>query len=598
MSSEKFNEESRPKLSAMFRPYRGRIVGFVALASVAMLAETVAIGLLVPLMGLLLPEGIAAADGGVLARLTDGLSDAGIDSAWTIGAVLIALVVTKNVLTYAVTRYTDAMSFRFQRDVQYDIAERFTNADYGFIASANMGTMADMAFRVVARAGGMFTAGLVVIHSLIRAAAYVMVMVLVSWPLTIGVLIAAAGVTLANVAVVRAAQTSGERAANEEAEVGGFIHALLSGARTLRSYGQEAQEMARFKALGERVYRRRKTKSAVRAFPGPFSEVVALTSLVLALGLSARLLGSASLGEMAVFVVMLVRALPAVSGLNAARATIASDRTYADRISLWLADSRRTTMEDGSEPFASLREGVRFSGVSFAYPSRQERVLTNATFEIAAGKTTAIVGPSGAGKSTVLDLLLRLYDPTLGAVTVDGKPLETLRLADWRGAIGMVSQGSFLFHDTVRANIAYGKPGATDAEIERAVEQAAAGFVYDFPDGLDTVVGDRGLLVSGGQRQRLAIARALVRSPEILVFDEATSELDTQSERLIHDAVKQLQQDHTIVIVAHRLSTVRDADQILVLDAGAIAEQGTHEELLALGGIYHLLATQAQDPKD
>ena len=205
--------------------------------------------------------------------------------------------------------------------------------------------------------------------------------------------------------------------------------------------------------------------------------------------------------------------------------------------------------------------------------------------------SVALVGPSGSGKTTLVEMLPRLHDPVEGTVRLDGVPLTELSRASVRAMIGMVSQDTVLLNDTVRNNITFGHPGATDTQIEAAARAAnALEFIAELPEGYATMLGERGTRLSGGQRQRIAIARALLRDPPILLLDEATSALDTESERLVQEAIERLMQDRTALVIAHRLATVRDADRILVLDAGKIVEQGSHDELYRAGGLYRRLS--------
>jgi subfamily B ATP-binding cassette protein MsbA len=229
---------------------------------------------------------------------------------------------------------------------------------------------------------------------------------------------------------------------------------------------------------------------------------------------------------------------------------------------------------------------VRFDAVSFAYDDGTP-ALKSLTLDIPAGKTVALVGPSGAGKSTIMNLIPRYYDATSGDLTIDGQDVRGVTLESLRNVIALVSQEVTLFDDSVRANIGYGRPDATQDEIEQAARMAAAdGFIRDLPQGYDTLVGQRGLKLSGGQRQRLAIARAMLKNAPILLLDEATSALDTESERQVQTALETLMDGRTTLVIAHRLSTVVGADLIHVIDAGQVVESGTHAELLAHGGAY------------
>jgi ATP-binding cassette subfamily B protein len=237
---------------------------------------------------------------------------------------------------------------------------------------------------------------------------------------------------------------------------------------------------------------------------------------------------------------------------------------------------------------------VSYDDVAFGY-GEDDPVLEDVTFDVSGGETVALVGPTGAGKSTVMKLLLRMYDPESGAVRIDGQDLREVQIPSIRRAIGYVSQETFLFYGTVRENIAYGTFDASDAEIRQAAEAAEAHqFIQNLPDGYDTMVGERGVKLSGGQRQRVAIARAMLKDPEILVLDEATSDVDTETEMLIQRSLDDLTSDRTTFAIAHRLSTIKDADTILVLEDGHIVERGSHEDLLAANGLYaNLWAVQA-----
>jgi ATP-binding cassette, subfamily B, bacterial MsbA len=231
---------------------------------------------------------------------------------------------------------------------------------------------------------------------------------------------------------------------------------------------------------------------------------------------------------------------------------------------------------------------LRFEGVWFRYEDQD--VLQDVSFTLPQGKTLALVGPSGAGKSTLADLVPRFYDPYRGRILIDGVDLKELSLRDLRGQIGIVSQEAILFHDTVLANIAYGDPQPDRAAVEAAARMAYAHeFITQLPQDYDAMIGERGTMLSGGQRQRLSIARAIYRSPALLILDEATSNLDTQSEKLVQEALERLMRDRTSLVIAHRLSTIREADLILVLDQGRVIEQGDHESLLSQAGLYQVL---------
>jgi subfamily B ATP-binding cassette protein MsbA len=272
----------------------------------------------------------------------------------------------------------------------------------------------------------------------------------------------------------------------------------------------------------------------------------------------------------------------------------ATERVFA------MIDAKPMIVEKpGAEPLVVRRGEIALRGVHFSYMPGQ-KALNGINLVVPAGKTVALVGPSGAGKSTILNLIPRFYDTTEGAVLIDGRDVRDVTLASLRASMGLVSQEISLFDDTVRANIAYGRPGASEAEIVEAAKNAAAhDFIVDLPNGYDTEVGGRGVKLSGGQRQRLAIARAMLKNAPILLLDEATSALDTESERQVQTALRRLMSGRTTLVIAHRLSTVVDADIIYVIDSGQVRESGTHRELLAKGGVYAgLYATQLTDDLD
>ena len=243
-----------------------------------------------------------------------------------------------------------------------------------------------------------------------------------------------------------------------------------------------------------------------------------------------------------------------------------------------------------ARPAPELRGAIAFENVGFAYDAGR-RVLQNISLSVAPGETIAFVGASGAGKTTLLALLPRFYEPTEGRITIDGLPLPAMTLESLRRQIGLVSQDVFLFGGSLRENIAYGRLGASDAEILEAARRAqVADFIASLPEGLDTIVGERGVTLSGGQKQRVAIARAFLKNPPILILDEATSALDSQTEREIQQALDALAAGRTTLVIAHRLGTIRNADRIVVMQAGRIAEIGSHADLIARGGIYAALA--------
>jgi ATP-binding cassette subfamily B protein len=367
---------------------------------------------------------------------------------------------------------------------------------------------------------------------------------------------------------------------------------VISGIRTVRSFARERQEVSRYRKAIDRTFELA-AKQALMI--GGFSGLVGFVgygAVALVVWYGGRLVtaGELTMGQLTAFLLYTGIVAVSLGSLGSLwsdfmRAIGASRRIFE------LLDERGTLEGAPGEPAGDVRGALRFDDVTFAYPTRPEQaVLRGFDLEVLPGQVVALVGQSGAGKSTVAVLIQRFYDPQGGSILLDGRNLRTIAPRSLREQIGAVMQEPVLFAESIAENIRYGKPGASDDEVRQAAALAnAAGFIEAFPERYDTLVGERGVRLSGGQKQRVAIARAVLKDPRVLILDEATSALDAESEHLVQEALDRLMQGRTTIVIAHRLSTVRRADRVVVLDSGRAVESGTHHALMGRDGIYRRL---------
>ncbi|MEY3462463.1 MAG: Lipid export ATP-binding/permease protein MsbA [Cyanobacteriota bacterium] len=374
------------------------------------------------------------------------------------------------------------------------------------------------------------------------------------------------------------------------AQLGAYLQEALVGSRVVKIFGMQAYELQRFQVENQSVLASALRTTRAKLANQPLMELIGALgfSAVLVYGGEAVIAGSRTTGSFFAFLTSLYLCYAPFKGLAKANATLQQGLSAAEELFAILDTPSDPVDPPQPQRLPGFHLGLKAQGVCFAYG--EEPVIDHLDLELPCGSTVALVGPSGGGKSTIIDLFCRFYEPQAGTITLDGLDIRQLALADLRALISVVDQNTFLFNDTVASNIAYGHADASPEAIEAAARAANAhGFISELPQGYDTLIGENGTMLSGGQRQRLAIARALIKNAPILFLDEATSALDSASEQVVQEALDRLMQNRTTLVVAHRLSTVVNADRICVIEAGRLVESGRHSELLARGGRYACL---------
>ena len=413
-----------------------------------------------------------------------------------------------------------------------------------------------------------------------------------SWRLTLGSLIIAPIIALLTVRFGKALRNVARESFEGSKELTDTAQEALANQGIVKAYRAEKRESERFTDVAKRIVKANLRSASIAGASPPIIEMIGMLFVVLLLffGQQEIIAGRMRTAQFLAFLFFLFRSYDPMRKLS--RLQNSMEQALAAAQHVWEVMDEHATIKEkpDARELPVLKHEIELSNVSFGYENESRSVLRDINLKIEAGTMVALVGESGGGKSTLTKLLPRFHDPSSGAVLWDGVDLREVKLESLRRQIALVTQETVLFNDTVRHNIAYGKPEATDAEIQEAATIALAhDFIREMPEGYDTIVGERGIFLSGGQRQRLAIARAILVNAPVLILDEATSALDAESERLVQRAIANLVRNRTTIVIAHRLSTVRRADVILVMEAGRIIETGTHTELLARGGQYRKL---------
>lgn len=518
---------------------------------------------------------------------------------YMLNLVVISILVVFLVRGFATYGQTYTMSYIGQRviidirEAMFKHLQRLDQAYYdrrktGVIMSNLTNDVAALQSAIVDNLVSFITEGVTLIGSLVS-------MLYLDWKLTL--------VTLVIVPVVlgiinifgKRLRIAGHDVQGRIADITSLLQETISGARVVRSFAREGYEVQRFERENQRNFRAVMRATKLTSLLSPlveFSAAIAVT-VILWYGGYSVVTGGITAGSLIAFLIYAINLSNPVKRLsqvygNIQKAMAAGDRVFA------ILDTKPEVVEKPDAIVLPEVDGrVRFDHVSFSYDG-EKKALDDFSLDVPAGRVVAIVGPSGAGKTTIANLLPRFYDATEGAITVDGIDVRDVTFQSLREQIGVVPQETMLFNATIKDNILYGRLDGTDEEVYAAAKAAnALEFIERLPEGMDTLVGERGSSLSGGQRQRIAIARAILKNPKILILDEATSALDTESEKLVQEALERLMQGRTAFVIAHRLSTIKNADQIVVLREGKLVESGTHDELLAAGGLYqHLYSVQ------
>ena len=515
-------------------------------------------------------------------------------------AGLLLLVVIKGFFTYFEGRWTEVASQNVAYDLRNEIQRKITFLSFSFHDQAEAGDLLSRAIQDVERIR--FLTG----RATFRVAEGVFLMlitaiVMLSMNLQLGLLAIVAMPLLAvqSIRFGRVFRPLSARIQKQLATLTTRVEQNLRGARVIKTFAQEEAEIERFEVENKAWFDLSATSARLQSINMPLLHLIANLSSVAILWYGGALVGSGSLtlGELVAFTTYMGQLVSPVRFLGMILPAIAMAAASAERIFEILDTVPDVTDQPGAQPIELKQGHVRFEQVGFSYGKHSD-VLKDISFEALPNQVIALLGPTGSGKTSVVNLIPRFYDPTTGRITIDGQDIRTVTINSLRGQIGMVLQETTLFAASIRENIAFGKPEATQAEVEEAARAAQAhDFILQSANGYDTRVGERGVTLSGGQKQRLAIARAILADPRILILDDATSSVDTQTEHLIQLALDRVMHGRTTFVIAHRLSTVQRADLILVLDKGRIAARGKHADLLQTSPLYQTIFHEQLRPE-
>ena len=511
----------------------------------------------------------------------------GVPEKYRLVVMLLAVILTivlKNSTTYFRSLLSVAFTRSLTNSIKSEMFQTLMDSDLDFFTKVKVGDLTKRLGSDTAQCTQTINAYINLVTQSITILLFVSILISISWQLTLISTLLVSLIAGINQLFIRRSKQYGSLLNREQKTYAIKVIETLNGIRLIKSVSTENREYKQLRKLMlslENIALKAKMNSALIAPVNEVTSIITVISILL-LGRTLFVDQVANLSAILLtYLLVLFRLLPMVSGINGTRNQIAKGSASFDMaVDLWRRDNK-PIMKPGSIPFQKVRRKIHFNKISFSYPGNSNLVLKNVDVSVPKGRTLALVGGSGAGKSTFADLLPRFYDPISGSITIDGIDLREFDITSLRRKTGIVSQTTHLFNDTVRNNIFYARPDATEDEMIQAAKQANAyDFIMELPKQWETEIGDRGVMLSGGQRQRLAIARALLQDPEILILDEATSALDTVSERLVQEAIDKLSRDRTVLVIAHRLSTIQNADQIAVLERGNLVEIGTHLELL------------------